>query len=111
MRHLVGLGLVTLAAMLAGCAGARTQVQAPSDVFAVMDKELAQTLTNGDSLDAMNDELSHAIGTTSLTSEVMLGPMPLPESRMSLAEEAKPAIQTWGIAKVEVAEIPATRDQ
>jgi len=80
--HLVGvLGIMMAAAFSVGCnGGARGQAKAPADVFGAMDAELA-----------------NAISTTTLTSEQM----PLPESRMPVAQweddeaPAKP-IQTWG---------------
>lgn len=70
-----------------------------------MHEELAHTIAQADPdpLEAMNDELSHAIGTTVLTSESLVltripsdAPMPLPDARMSLAEIEPPVLRTWG---------------
>lgn len=78
-------------AMLTGCGpGLTRKAKAPTDVFQTMDAEL-----------------SHAIGTTQLTSEEM----PLPESRMPLAqwdedEDTQP-LQTWGVP---AAPIPFDRE-
>jgi hypothetical protein len=78
-------------AMLTGCGpGLTRKAKAPTDVFQTMDAEL-----------------SHAIGTAQLTSEEM----PLPESRMPLAqwdedEDTKP-VQTWGVP---AAPIPVDRE-
>jgi hypothetical protein len=92
MRHVAGLSAVLVSlALLSGCSGSRAKT--PDEVFSAMNKELAQTL----------DE--PAVGTATLTSETIvvapvapaaLPEMPLPESRMSLAELTEPAGQTWG---------------
>jgi hypothetical protein len=132
MRDIVGIaGSMTVllaVAFLGGCSPSqRVKTQTPSDVFGVMDKELSHSLVGkADAFDAMDTELAHAIGTTSLTSETLpsaeLAPMPLPESRMSLAEELK-ATQTWGageeplaseaptmVSEIDPSEIPSTRE-
>jgi hypothetical protein len=103
MKHIAGaFGILVVAMTLGGCAGSKTKAQTPNDVA------LAR---GGDAFDAMNDELSHAIGTTSLTSDLLLAPMPLPGERMSLAEDSKPADQTWGSsAQLDLGEIPDTRE-
>jgi hypothetical protein len=101
MRHIVGsVGVLVAVAFLGGCSPSqRARTQAPNDVFGVMDKELSHSLIGkADAFDAMDTELAHAIGTTSLTSDAVLGPMPLPESRMSLAQELR-ATQTWGVSE------------
>lgn len=91
-RLLSGSIVVVLAvAMLTGCGpGLSHRVKSP-DVFQTMDAEL-----------------SHAIGTTTVTSEQM----PLPESRMPLAqweedEDFATPLQTWGVP---AAPIPADRE-
>jgi len=96
MKHIVGAMGVLLAASFLGCASPRTEARAPTDVMSRMKTELAHSLAQVDAFDAMDDELAHAIGTTTVTSETALGPMPLPESRMSLAAAAEPAPVTWG---------------
>ncbi|MBX3206606.1 MAG: hypothetical protein KF764_16150 [Labilithrix sp.] len=104
MRHILGtVGVLVALAFLGGCASQPTRARAPADVFGAMNAELSRSLTKGDAFDAMNDELAHAIGTTTLASAVVLGPMPLPESRLSLAAETR-ALQTWGVAEAELEE-------
>ncbi len=75
------LGILVAAAFSVGCnGGSQGKAKSPSDVFGAMDAEL-----------------ENAISTTTLTSEQM----PLPESRMPVAQweddeaPAKP-LQTWG---------------
>ena len=81
--HAVGvLGILVAAAFSVGCNGSsQAKAKGASDVFGTM-----------------NAELQNAISTTTLTSEQM----PLPESRMPVAQweddeaPAKP-VQTWGV--------------
>jgi hypothetical protein len=90
-------------AALTGCAEstkAAAQPMAANDVIAQMHEELSHSLSGSD-----------AVGTTSLTSAVLedLGPMPLPEDRMSLSVLAPP---TWGVgddAPLTDDQLPATR--
>jgi hypothetical protein len=88
---LATLGLLSLTTVV-GCGPGlshRVKAQSPQspDVFTTMDAELAST-----------------IGTTSVTSAE---PMPLPESRLSLAQwdadddvPAQKAAQTWGVPQL-----------
>lgn len=67
-----------------------------------MHEELAHTIAQADPLDAMNDELSHAIGTTVLTSESLVlarrldTPTPPPDTSTSPSEIEPPVLKTWG---------------
>jgi len=99
MKHIVGATGVLLAASLLGCASPRSEARAPNDALGRMKSELAHALAQVDAFDAMDDELAHTIGTTTLTGGTLLAPMPLPESRMSLATEAAAPLQTWGVAE------------
>ena len=116
MKHIVGaLGVLLVASFLGGCSSQQTKAQAPADVLGRMKTELSHSLAQVDTFDAMDDELAHAIGTTTLTGETVLGPMPLPEERMSVAAAMTPAVQTWGISEPEAeplitAEIPSVHD-
>ncbi len=116
MKHIVGaMGVLLVASFLGGCSSQPASARAPSDVLGRMKAELSHSLAQVDAFDAMDDELAHAIGTTALTSETVLGPMPLPESRMSLAAAMEPAVQTWGVSEPEeeplvTAEIPNVHD-
>lgn len=90
------VGTLFALAFLAGCSSQQPRTQSPNDVIGTMKSELSHSLAQADTFDTMDDELSHAIGTTTVTGAEMLGPMPLPESRMSLAIELSP-YQTWGV--------------
>jgi hypothetical protein len=78
--------LLAAATMLGGCGagagGTKPGAKAPADVF-----------------EAMNAELSHAVGTTTVTSASL--PPPSPRSSLPPAvweEEGEPAVlQTWGV--------------
>lgn len=107
MKHIVGAMGVVLAASFLGCASPRSEARGPNDVLDRMKSELSHSFAQVDTFDAMDDALAHAIGTTTVTSEALLGPMPLPESRMSLAAARSP-LQTWGVA--EPAEDPQPAD-
>ena len=115
MKHIVGaMGVLLVGSFLGGCSSQQTQARAPADVLGRMKTELAHSLAQVDTFDAMDHELAHAIGTTTLTSETVLGPMPLPESRMPLAA-IEPAVQTWGVSEPEdeplvTAELPSVHD-
>jgi len=96
MRHFAALIVGLSLAGLAGCAPTRPA----HDVEHAMRTELAHAIVlENDALVAMDDELAHAIGTTTLTSAVVAGPafpadeaMPLPDDRMPLTA----AFRTWG---------------
>jgi hypothetical protein len=102
---LVGISL----AALAGCAQARTA----ADVERSMKEELSHAIAvEDDTLVAMNTELSHAIGTTTVTGALVAGPpmeaadpMPLPGERMPLSVLAP---QTWGAP--DALDVPETRE-
>ena len=93
----VAVPLVVALAAVSGCASAPSR---PTDVLAAMDRELA-----------------HAIGTTTVTSAELTGLAPifaaaameLPEDRMSLSQLAPAPVQTWG-ATAELASVPDTRE-
>lgn len=90
MKRACGLGLLLLSSLLAGCGpGLSHRVKEPSDVFAKMDKELA-----------------NAIATTSLTSgrmerKIMVDEWDEPN------DEAPAPLVTWGASSA--AEEPATK--
>jgi hypothetical protein len=110
MKHIVGtMGLLLVGSFLGGCSSQSAQAKTPTDVVGRLKTELSHSLAQVDTFDAMNDELAHAIGTTTLTSETVVAPMPLPESRMSLAAGTKPAVQTWGVS--ELVSIDAGEDE
>jgi hypothetical protein len=120
MKHLVASVVVLVAvASLTGCSTTpRTRTSA--DVFGAMKTELAHSLVNADAFDAMDDELAHAVGTTTVTSDLVLGPLLLPESRLSIASELR-AQQTWGfsddgapaaerVSELELDGVPSSRE-
>ena len=123
MRHVVGsLGVLVALAASTGCsAPPRPKTQSAHDVFGAMERELSHTVAkNADVFGVMDKELSHAIGTTTLSNatlltdlsatSILLTSMPLPESRMSLAEY-EPALQTWGATtQRDLNEVPDTRE-
>lgn len=114
MKLIGSVGLLIALAALTGCS---PQAKGPNDVFAAMNAELAHTIPPAsDSIAEMDDALSHTIGTTMLTSatlvaspSILQSPMPLPESRMPLSEDAPAAVQTWG-ASAEAGERPSDRE-
>ena len=77
MKLIRALGMILGGAMMTGCASSAPPANAPSGVFAVA-----------------QDELSRAIGTTTLTSAAVKPPSdPNP---LYLTDEAPAAVRTWG---------------
>jgi hypothetical protein len=109
MRSFSALFVGISLAALAGCAQSRT----PVDVERSMREELSHTVVlENDALVAMNAELAHAIGTTTVTNAVVAGPameasesMPLPDDRMPLSVLSP---QTWG--SPDELDVPDTRE-
>src|SRR5262249_11992402 len=113
MKLCLGAALLASLAALTGCSSS-PRAKAPTDVFSAMNSELSKTLPK--SADEVDEELSRSFGTTLLTSATLVRidtilntPIPLPESRMSLAEADAPIPQTGG-ESVAPADIPDTRE-
>ncbi len=103
MRY--GIGVVVGLVFLAGCSSPKAPPSAPHDVMTAMKTELAHSFAQLDAFDAMDDELSHAIGTTTLTSATIAPEAPA-------APEPKPMV-TWGVSPAsdeQPEEIATTRE-
>jgi hypothetical protein len=100
---------IFFAVSLMGCSHP-SRAKSPDELFASMALELSHSFEDG-----LNDSAG-PVGTTTLTNATVpsveqLGPMPLPEDRMSLSGVDRPAVATWGVPTTPPADgIPATRE-
>jgi hypothetical protein len=117
---------VVLAA-LTGCSSKQNKTQNPNDVVAAMNAELAHTIDPAQNkhdpyalMQVLEMDSAEAVGITTTTSTTLPGPtspdilatpMPLPDSRMSLAQaDDEAAPQTWGATPdIDLSELPDTR--